>query len=120
MRRTARSFSAFAILLFLATSLFAATPPAQTQRCESIVRANVVAFDQVYQVNRLGATHTDGEIYALRDDVLSTDPSTSDLRPGKVMLRPDKRPRPIVLRVNAGSCLEITFTNLLDPHVKDP
>jgi hypothetical protein len=28
----------------------------------------------------------------------------------------DKRPRPLVLRVNKGSCLEIRFTNLLDPN----
>src|SRR6185369_10526740 len=25
----------------------------------------------------------------------------------------DKRPRPIVLRINSGDCLKITFTNLL-------
>ena len=29
------------------------------------------------------------------------------------MLRPDKRPRPIVLRANAGDCLQISFQNLL-------
>ena len=88
-------------------------------RCESVVRADVVALDQAFQVNRLGTTRTDGEIYALRKDVISSDPSTAELRPGKVMLRPDKRPRPMVLRVNAGSCLELTFTNLLDPKPKD-
>jgi hypothetical protein len=35
--------------------------------------------------------------------------------PGKVMLRGAKRPRPIALRANVGDCLEIHFTNLLDP-----
>ena len=34
--------------------------------------------------------------------------------PGKVTLRPDKRPRPIVLRVAAGDCLTVNLTNLLD------
>jgi plastocyanin len=37
------------------------------------------------------------------------------LSPGRVMLRGAKRPRPIVLRANVGDCLEIHFTNLLDP-----
>ena len=32
---------------------------------------------------------------------------------GNVRLRSDKRPRPLVLRVNDGDCLEVTFTNLL-------
>ena len=32
--------------------------------------------------------------------------------PGKVQLRPDKRPRPIVLRANVGDCLTIEFENL--------
>jgi uncharacterized protein YijF (DUF1287 family) len=38
------------------------------------------------------------------------------LEPGKVRLRPDKRPRPIVLRADVGDVLEIQFTNLLDPR----
>ena len=29
------------------------------------------------------------------------------------MLRPDKRPRPIVLRMNVGDCLQVKFENLL-------
>lgn len=89
------------------------------QRCESVVKADVVALDQPFQVNRMGTTRTDGEIYALRADVQPIDRTTRELLPGKVMLRPDKRPRPMVLRVPAGSCLEITFTNLLDPQKKD-
>ncbi len=35
---------------------------------------------------------------------------------GNVSLHPDKRPRPLVLRVNEGDCLEVTFTNLLSPR----
>jgi hypothetical protein len=34
---------------------------------------------------------------------------------GTVTLRPDKRPRPLVLRMGAGDCLTYTVTNLLDP-----
>lgn len=106
------------VSLFSTLCIVAQEPP--PSRCESTVRADVVAFDQAFQVNRLGATRTNGEIYALRSDAVSSDPSTRELRPGRVMLRRDKRPRPIVLRVNAGSCLEITFTNLLDPKMKSP
>ena len=36
-----------------------------------------------------------------------------DLKPGQVRLRSDKRPRPLVLRVNEGDCLHVKFTNLL-------
>src|SRR6185436_7931018 len=32
---------------------------------------------------------------------------------GQVALRPDKRPRPLVLRVRVGDCLDVTLTNLL-------
>ncbi|MDH3317245.1 MAG: hypothetical protein OER43_15970, partial [Gammaproteobacteria bacterium] len=34
---------------------------------------------------------------------------------GNVALRPDKRPRPLVLRVAAGQCLTVNLTNLLQP-----
>jgi hypothetical protein len=116
--RSARLFLVLAVVSVLTASPVLAQPMASTPRCETTIRARVVALDQAFQVNRLGTTRTDGEIYALTDDVVSSDPSVKELRPGKVMLRPDKRPRPLVLRVNAGSCLEITFTNLLDPKQK--
>src|ERR1700682_2293789 len=119
MQRWIPSFVAIGVVI-LSTSTLLAQKPAVPSRCDSIIKADVVALDQASMVTRLGAIHTDGEIYALRQDVLSSDPSTKELRPGKVMLRADKRPRPIVLRVNAGSCLEIAFQNLLDPKQKDP
>src|SRR5688572_12034317 len=119
-RMRALRFSAFALLSLLPLTDVPAQTPAATQRCESIIRADVIAFDWAYQINRLGATRTNGEIYALREDVMSSDPATSELRPGRIRLRPDKRPRPIVLRVNAGSCLEIKFANLLTPKPSDP
>lgn len=106
------------VLLFVGV-LSAAAAAEPTGRCASVVKADVVALDQAFQINRLGATRTDGEIYALRSDIVSTDGPGAELKPGHVMLRPDKRPRPMTLRVNAGSCLEIAFTNLLDPKQKD-
>ncbi len=111
---------------------------------ENTVRAHVVALEQVYFYNRFGAFNPGGMLYALRRDVVvSTDDNEAELvdgiaislepdlhmdeqLAGNVRLRPDKRPRPIVLRVNEGQCLQVVFTNLLDPqrdgeeHVIDP
>ena len=94
--------------------------------------ANVVALDQTYVYNRFGAFNPDGMIFALERDVVPLDPS-SPLGPGNAVLRPDKRPRPLVLRVNVGDVLTVRFTNLLAPtrdaipppadvpfHVPDP
>ncbi|NHZ83263.1 copper oxidase [Massilia sp. CCM 8695] len=80
--------------------------------CPRTVTAAVVAIDQPMMINRLGAARPGGMIYALRSDVVVKDASAG-LVPGNVMLRKDKRPRPIVLRVNAGDCLTIEFDNLL-------
>jgi hypothetical protein len=62
--------------------------------------------------NRLGAMNPHGMIYALKQDIVAID-SAKGLIAGNVRLRSDKRPRPIVLRMNGGDCLRITFTNLL-------
>jgi hypothetical protein len=79
------------------------------------VSANVVAIDQVYTYNRFGAFNPAGMIYALRRDVVALTGS-GEPSPGNAQLRPDKRPRPLVLRVHEGSCLRVTFTNLLAPN----
>jgi manganese oxidase len=80
--------------------------------CERTITADVVALDQIFFYNRLGAVNPAGMIYALRRDVVALDggptPSAGDAR-----LRSDKRPRPIVLRMNVGDCLTVNFTNLL-------
>jgi Tol biopolymer transport system component len=90
-----------------------APPPANpTAACVKTVTANVVAFDQVYTYNRFGAFNPAGMMYALKRDVVAID-SSKPLAAGNVQLRPDKRPRPLVLRVNEGDCLQVTFTNLL-------
>src|SRR5262245_632417 len=92
------------------------TPPCTA---DGTVHADVVALDQVVVMNRLGAVRPGGMIYALRTDVVSQDPNTP-LVPGNVRLRDGKRPRPIVLRVNEGGCLDIALQNLLSPVATDP
>src|SRR4051794_22140931 len=82
--------------LLLITLLLPLTMPgalrAQTS-CVRTLHADVVAFDQVFFWNRLGAVQPQGMIYALRRDVVPI--SGTVLSPGNVQLRPDKRPRPM-------------------------
>src|SRR5215216_6202598 len=86
--------------------------------CQRTVKADVVALDQALIYNRLGAINPAGMIYALKRDVVPIDPAKG-LVPGNVQLRPDKRVRPIALRMNTGDCLVINFTNLLAPDAAD-
>jgi hypothetical protein len=95
-----------------------------TATCVRSIHADVVALDQPFYYNRLGAIQANGMMYALARDVAvtATGQPVSELTnaqraalAGQVSLRPDKRPRPIVLRMNEGDCLSINFTNLLDP-----
>ena len=87
-------------------------------QCQRTLVANVVALDQPLMFNRLGAQNANGMMFALREDVVDDKmvplSSGGAAVPGKVTLRPDKRPRPIVLRVAAGECLTVNLTNLLD------
>lgn len=92
-------------------------PQAWPSEGETIV-ANVVALDQVFFYNRLGALNPAGMIFALERDVVAID-STQPMGPGNVQLRPDKRPRPLTLRVNAGQKLQIRFKNWLATTPKD-
>ncbi|HSO00507.1 MAG TPA: hypothetical protein VLS89_19580, partial [Candidatus Nanopelagicales bacterium] len=78
------------------------------------ITAEVVALDQMYVYDRLGTHNPAGMIYALKRDVVAADPSLP-LGPGNAMLRPGKRPRPLVLRVNVNDKLVISFTNWLRP-----
>lgn len=86
--------------------------PTPVPACARTIKANVVALDQVIMFNRLGAVNPNGMIYALKQDIVAIDPALG-LVAGNVRLRSDKRPRPIVLRMNSGDCLRISFTNLL-------
>ncbi|HEX7287971.1 MAG TPA: multicopper oxidase domain-containing protein [Candidatus Angelobacter sp.] len=102
-------------LLMPAVANAQAAPPTT---CQRFTTAQVVALDQPFFLNRLGALEATGMIFALKRDVV---PITGTvLSAGNVQLRPDKRPRPMVLRMNVGDCLTITFTNLLSPTRKDP
>ncbi|MEZ4295055.1 MAG: hypothetical protein R3B70_08750, partial [Polyangiaceae bacterium] len=84
------------------------------------VAARVVALDQVVVINRMGTVRPSGLVYALERDVVPMS-GTGPLSPGNVRLRDDKRPRPIVLRMNVGDCIDVTLTNLLAPAPpKDP
>jgi hypothetical protein len=92
--------------------------------CARTITADVVALDQPFYYNRLGAINANGMIYALARDVVvsGTNQIVSDLTPsqragiaGQVSVRADKRARPLTLRANEGDCLDLTFTNLLDP-----
>jgi hypothetical protein len=114
-----RRLAFFAPGLVLALFAPAAAPlAADAPACAHTVWADVVAFDQPIMINRLGTVRPGGMIYALRRDVIATN-GEATLAPGKVQLRPDRRPRPLTLRVNKGDCLTITFQNLLSPAQYD-
>ncbi|MFP3939608.1 MAG: copper oxidase [Thermoanaerobaculia bacterium] len=106
-----------AATLLLATGVLLIASPAQAT-CNRQIKADVVALDQVYFWNRYGAVQPHGMIYALKRDVEPID-SSKGLEPGNVRLREDKRPRPLVLRMNEGDCLTVHFTNLLNPTPVD-
>ncbi|MBK9517187.1 MAG: hypothetical protein IPO09_07480 [Anaeromyxobacter sp.] len=97
----------------------AAAPAGAAVQCARTVRADVVVLDQPLMFNRLGSQNVNGIVYALRGDLVDLTGlplSRGGLAaPGNVALRPDKRPRPLTLRVAAGDCLEVQFQNLLSP-----
>ena len=100
-----------ALLVFFALAV-SAVPQTADAQCQGQVYAQVVAIDQPYFWNRLGAAQPHGQIFALKRDVVAISGSTPG--PGNAMLRADKRPRPLVLRMNVGDCLTIDFTNWLN------
>jgi hypothetical protein len=122
-----------AMLMFVMGFGLSYTTNAQAQAsvCDApgtrTLQANVVAIDMPLMWNRLGAQNINGMMYALSGDVVSngslnpidltglTEEEVRDTVAGNVTLRPDKRPRPLVLRMGAGDCMEITLTNLLAP-----
>ena len=71
-------------------------------RPKRTIKAHVVALDQPYMWNRLGASQPNAMVYALARDVVPADydpktgppPAFNTYQPGKVRLREDKRPRP--------------------------
>jgi len=124
----------FTMLIFVTGFGMSYTSTAQAQDqdapiCNRDLSANIVAFDMPLMWNRLGAQNINGMMYALRGDVvdkgslnpipsLGTDGQGNPVETqaaGSVTLRPDKRPRPLVLRMGAGDCMTITLSNLLAP-----
>ena len=114
IRRTAKARVLRLLLILCLTTWGASSAMGQ---CTRTITANVVAFDQAFFWNRLGAVQPQGMMYALRRDVVPISGST--LSPGNVQLREGKRPRPLVLRMNVGDCLAISFQNLLATSPKD-
>jgi hypothetical protein len=97
-------------LLFLCLITWGAS--SAMAQCSRTITADVVALDQAFIWNRLGAIQPQGMMFALRRDIVPID-SAKGLTPGNVQLREGKRPRPLVLRMNVGDCLSIQFQNLL-------
>src|SRR5689334_6317746 len=116
-------FISFATILLTGfwsvSSSGAAAAPAPPVACTATntVTANVASLDQPFMLNRLGAAMPQGMVFALTSDLLRSSDGQScskvACQKGQVRLRTDKRPRPIVLRVNQGQCLKINFTNWL-------
>jgi hypothetical protein len=105
------------MMLVCCAGLVQAQTAEPTPSCVRTIKADVVAFDQPFFYNRLGAVNPAGMIYALRRDVEAK--SFAGLVPGNVRLKKYKRARPIVLRMNVGDCIQILFQNLLDPNRAD-
>ena len=111
------------LVVFVGLLTAVAAVQAAQPRCERLIKAEVVAIEQSIVLNRYGAFNPAGMLFALRRDVVfsghadiadGTPVTAANLveAPGKVKLRSDKRPRPIVLRANEGDCLEVRFHNL--------
>ena len=91
------------------------------------ITAKVVVLDNPTVFNRLGAQNPNWMTYSLLRDVVvanrlnPNDPlngtpcSMTTCTAGNVEQRADKRPRPLVVRSVAESCLTVEFTNLLAP-----
>ncbi|HYH08130.1 MAG TPA: hypothetical protein VEK11_13820 [Thermoanaerobaculia bacterium] len=114
-----RSRTLLALSLVLA---FASIAGAQTVTCPSpsaglqpgpaTIKAEIAAFNQPYFLNRYGAAMPQGMMFALKRDIVPIN-AAAGLVPGNVMLKPTKRPRPMVLRVRQGDCLQVTLWNYL-------
>jgi hypothetical protein len=111
-------------LLLGGVSALAAAPPVPYE-----IHANVVVFDNPTVFNRLGAQNPNWIMYALKRNVVHNSQAgalagtpcelpggvDTGCKAGMVELRPDLRPRPLVIRSVEGHDLTIHFTNLLDP-----
>jgi hypothetical protein len=98
---------------------YAPAAKAKVQCTNGTITANVVVLDNPTVFNRLGAQNPNWITYALERDVVDKATkvpcSKTTCTAGNVELRPDKRPRPLVVRSVEGSCLTVNFKNLLAP-----
>ncbi|WP_349618497.1 manganese-oxidizing multicopper oxidase MnxG [Azotobacter salinestris] len=105
------------LLVLAVAGLLSARPAEAAISCARTLVADVVAIDQPLMFNRLGAQNVNGMMFALRQDVVDDNGTPlhkgGTALPGRVALRPDKRPRPLVLRVAEGDCLKVNLQNLL-------
>src|SRR5580693_9113108 len=111
---------AMGVLTLIVLSAWPAVSEESSFVCRRTIKVQVVALDQPWMWNRLGAAQPGGMIYALYGDVVKLDgselPDPWKLSPdqrrewalklvGNVRLRDEKRARPLVLRANKGDCL---------------
>lgn len=109
-------------------------------RPAAIVKADIVAIDQLLVYNRFGSFNPFGMMFALRRDVVGRDVDVAAVdaetcgrqlgteggpdrfseeelagrgKAGNLRLRDCKRPRPLVLRANVGDVLELRIGNML-------
>jgi hypothetical protein len=116
--RALRRLLAAAVLLLVTGALHAqTTDPPVLENCQRQIWADVVALDHFFW-NRLGAVQPQGMMYALRRDIVEIEPGKGYVA-GNVRLRDDKRPRPLVRRMNVGDCLRIEFQNLLSKEIQE-
>ena len=93
--------SVLLIAMMLPLLATAQAPPPTT--CQRQTTAQVVALDQPFFLNRLGALEATGMMFALKRDVVPISGTT--LTAGNVQLRSDKRPRPLVrTQLNVAGC----------------
>jgi len=83
-------------------------------QCTRTRVARVAALEQFVWYNRLGANQPDALMFALEQDVVNSTGGAASA--GNAQLRAGRRPRPLVLRVNAGECLQVNLRNLLSPR----
>ena len=116
------SFAALVLLIFswsIPSNAAAQPGGSAPSTCQRTIEADVVAIDQPLFLNRLGASLPGGMIYALRRDIVAG-PHGSEIVAGNAQLAPNRRPRPLVLRVRVGDCLHVKFQNLLSPTALGP
>ena len=114
---------------FAISALFGLSPAREASAdipgidCEREVTADLVVIDQPLMFNRMGAANVNGMIYSLRRDVIDntgipltvTGSSKVPSQENQLQLRPDRRPRPLTLRVRVGDCITVKLENLLFP-----